>query len=72
MKLDSATAPTQDSVLSTVALTAEADGWPAGTLGTLVETFPHEGFVEVVDDSGRTRAILTVPYTALRLSDADR
>jgi hypothetical protein len=72
MKVDSVEIPTPESALSTVAPTAQIDGWPAGTVGTLVETFPHEGFVEIVDDEGRTRAIVTAPYSSLRLSGTDR
>ncbi len=67
-----ATTPTAENVLSRVELTADAGGWPAGTTGTLVQTFPREGFVEIVDDDGRSLDILTVPYTALRLHDAER
>jgi hypothetical protein len=58
-------------VLSRVELTTVVGDWPAGTTGTLVETFPREGFVEIVDDEGRALGILTVPYTALRLHDAE-
>jgi hypothetical protein len=72
MSTHSVTIPSAESVLSPVELTADVDGWPAGTAGTLVETFPHEGFVEIVDDAGRTLAIVTAPYTALRLHDAGR
>ena len=45
--------------------------WPAGTSGTLVETFPREGFVEIVDEGGRTLNIVTAPYAELRLLDSD-
>ena len=69
MSTRSVAIPTVESVLSAVELTAVVEGWPAGTTGTLVETFPHEGFVEIVDDAGRARAVVTAPYTALRLRD---
>jgi hypothetical protein len=43
----------------------------ACTSGTLVETFPREGFVEIVDEDGRTLEIVTAPYAELRLLDSD-
>jgi hypothetical protein len=72
MATSSATIPTAESVLATVELTSGAGDWPAGTTGTLVEVFPREGFVEIVDDGGRTLDIVTVPYTALRMHDTAR
>jgi len=71
MRTQSSTIPTAESVLATVELTAATDGWPAGTAGTLVETFPGEGFVEIVDGDGRMLGIVTAPYSALRLRDSD-
>ncbi|HXN38087.1 MAG TPA: hypothetical protein VN892_08615 [Solirubrobacteraceae bacterium] len=71
MRTQSPTIPTAESVLAIVELTAATGGWPAGTTGTLVETFPGEGFVEIVGDDGRTLGIVTVPYSALRLRDSD-
>jgi hypothetical protein len=70
MTIEGATTPTEGSELATVELEAEAADWPAGTVGTLVETFAHEGFVEIVDDAGRTRAIVTAAYEALRVHEA--
>jgi hypothetical protein len=52
-------------------LVADIGRWAAGTTGTLVETFPREGFVEIVDHDGRTLDIVTVPYEKLRLHDSD-
>jgi hypothetical protein len=69
MKTQSPTIPTAESLLATVELTADTDGWLAGTTGTLVETFRYEGFVEVVDQGGRSLDIVTVPYSALRLRE---
>lgn len=54
-------------LLDVVELTAPADGWPAGTTGTLVEAFDSAGFVEVADENGVTLGMPTVPYTALRV-----
>ncbi len=72
MSTHTATIPTAGDLLSRVDLVIDVGEWPAGTVGTLVETFPAEGFVEIVDDDGRALDILTVPYTALRLHDAER
>jgi hypothetical protein len=71
MRTQSPTIPTVASVLATVELATDIGRWPAGTTGTLVETFPREGFVEVVDHDGRTMDIVTAPYAELRLRDAD-
>jgi hypothetical protein len=72
MSTHTATIPKAEHLLSRVELAVDTAGWPAGTTGTLVETFPREGFVEIVDDEGRSLDILTVPYAALRLHDVDR
>jgi len=71
MRTQSPTIPTAESLLATVELMADTEGWPAGTMGTLVETFPREGFVEVVGPDGRTLDIVTVPYATLRLRESD-
>jgi len=71
MRTQSPTIPTAESVLARVELTTGIGRWPAGTTGTLVETFPHEGFVEIVDEGGRTLDIVTAPYAELRLRDSD-
>jgi hypothetical protein len=64
--------PTAESLLSVVELAEEVGGWPAGTAGTLVEAFKDAGLVEIVDDQGRTRAIITAPYASLRLRNGGR
>ncbi len=61
--------PTAQSLLGSVEFIVDVGRWPAGTKGTLVETFPREGFVEIVGEDGHTRDIVTVPYTALRLRE---
>jgi hypothetical protein len=71
MRTQSSPIPTADSVLARVELAADIGCWRAGTSGTLVETFPREGFVEIVDHDGRTLDIVTVPYSELRLHDSD-
>jgi hypothetical protein len=71
MRTQSPAIPTAESVLARVELAADIGRWPAGTSGTLVETFPREGFVEIVDEDGRTLDIVTVPYAELRLRDSD-
>jgi hypothetical protein len=69
MRSQSPTIPTTESVLARVELAAEIGRWPAGTSGTLVETFPSGGFVEIVDDDGRTLDIVTAPHAELRLRE---
>jgi hypothetical protein len=71
MRTQSPTIPTVKSVLARVELTTDIGRWPAGTAGTLVETFPREGFVEIVDHDGRTLGIVTAPYASLRLHESD-
>jgi hypothetical protein len=71
MRTQSPTIPTAESVLARVELAADIGRWPAGTTGTLVEAFPREGFVEIVDQEGRTLDIVTVPYGELRLHDSE-
>ncbi len=61
--------PTAQTLLGSVEFIVDVGRWPAGTKGTLVETFPREGFVEIVGVDGHTRAIVTVPYTALRMRE---
>jgi hypothetical protein len=55
--------------LARVELAADIGRWPAGTSGTLVETFPREGFVEIVDETGTTLDIVTALYAELLLRD---
>jgi hypothetical protein len=71
MRTQSPTIPTAESVLARVELAADIGRWPAGTTGTLVETFPREGFVEIVDHDGRTLDIVTAPYAELRVRESE-
>jgi Domain of unknown function (DUF4926) len=71
MKTQSPITPTADSLHATVELMADIEQWPVGTTGTLVQTFPSEGFVEIVDDDGRTLDIVTASYAELRLRDSN-
>jgi hypothetical protein len=70
MRTQSPTIPTAESVLARVELATDIGRWPAGTTGTLVETFPREGFVEIVDHDGRTVDIVTAPYAELRVRES--
>jgi hypothetical protein len=72
MSTHSAIVPTAESLLSVVELAEEVEGWPAGTAGTLVEALKDAGLVEIVDDRGRTCAIITAPYASLRLRNGGR
>ncbi|MFZ2050429.1 MAG: hypothetical protein WAU69_05795 [Solirubrobacteraceae bacterium] len=59
--------PTPEDELAIVALAEDFGGWPAGTEGTLVRTYPGEASVEIMDDEGRTLDAPIVPYTLLRV-----
>ena len=54
-------------LLDVVELREASGDWPAGTVGAVVELFPTEALVEIVDEHGRTAELLTVPYEALRI-----
>ena len=53
-------------LLDVVSLAEEVEGWPVGTVGTLVEAFEDGGIVEVGDEDSDDFAFLAVPYGALR------
>jgi hypothetical protein len=40
---------------------------PAGTVGAVVELFATEALVEIVDESGATIELMSVPFEALRV-----
>ena len=46
-------------------LTEPVDGWPVGTLGTVVDAFLDEAIFEITGEGGSTLALLTVPYQLL-------
>lgn len=52
-------------LLATVRLRQDHDGWPAGTVGAVVETFGDVALVEIVDGEGCTLAMLDVPHADL-------
>jgi hypothetical protein len=55
--------------LKTVALTEACEGWPAGTVGVIVEPFEDAALVEVSGEYGVTLAMLSVPYEQLNVMD---
>lgn len=58
-------------LLDVVELREPRGGWPAGTVGAVVELFPTEALVEIADEHGRTVELLTVPYEALRIRQSE-
>ncbi len=53
--------------LDVIELTAEVDGRPAGTIGTVVDDHGDSGLIEVSDDRGRTLDLFEAPYDATRV-----
>jgi hypothetical protein len=49
------------SELDVVRLVVPVRGWPAGSEGTLIEAFDHEGILEIDGDT------VLVPYTAMHV-----
>ena len=54
---------------SVVALKVASGRWPAGTEGTVVETFEDGAMVELVDERGHTLDLLSLPYDVLEKGD---
>jgi Domain of unknown function (DUF4926) len=59
-------------ILDMVELREARGDHPAGTVGAVVELFATEALVEIVDESGATIELLTVPLGALRVRSSDR
>jgi len=53
-------------LLDVVELAEEREGYAAGTVGAVIELFPDEALVEIVDEKGTTTDLLHVPLEALR------
>jgi hypothetical protein len=61
----------QHAVLDIVELLVDTGRWPAGTIGTVVETDPKRALIEVSDDRGHALDFVSVPQDALA-SKTDR
>jgi hypothetical protein len=48
-------------------LTRDFGRWPAGTTGTIVDTFPDGVVVELVSPSGETLDLLDLPLRAVQV-----
>ena len=59
-------------ILDMVELREARGDHSAGTVGAVVELFATEALVEIVDESGATIELLTVPLEALRVQSSDR
>jgi hypothetical protein len=54
--------------LRKVALRESTEGWPAGTVGVVIEPFDDAALVEISGEYGVTLAKISVPYP--KLADA--
>lgn len=69
-------------VLDTVRLRHPVEGWPEGTLATVVDAREHGAIIEVVTDAETDSAglpardllddLISVPYEAIQVIDAAR
>ena len=62
---------TKPDLLDVVELREPRGGQPAGAVGSVVELFATEALVEITDEDGKTLELLTVPYEALRMREAE-
>jgi hypothetical protein len=71
--IDASNAPDAPRELDVVEFIEEWEGWPAGTSGTIVQSFAENGLIEIVDGDGETAGSAVVPYrfvsVAWRASD---
>jgi hypothetical protein len=58
-----ATVPHQ--ILDVVELKVDSGRWPAGTIGTVVETDSDQALVEISDDRGHGLDFVSLPHDAL-------
>lgn len=59
------------ALLDVVELREPRGGQAAGAVGAVVELFPTEALVEIVDADGKTLELLNVPYEALRVRSSE-
>jgi hypothetical protein len=57
------------SELDVVELLTESGRWPAGTVGTVVETSDAAALVEISDEGGHAVDFVSVPHDALARAD---
>lgn len=57
--------PTQHAVLDVVALLTDSGRWPAGTVGTVIETDAERALVEISDGRGHGLDFVSMPHAAL-------
>jgi hypothetical protein len=55
----------QHAVLDVVELLTESGRWPAGTLGTVVETDGERVLVEISDERGHGLDFISLPHDAV-------
>jgi hypothetical protein len=60
----------QHVVLDVVELLTESGRWPAGTLGTIVETDDTRVLVEISDERGHGLDFISLPHDAIATTPA--
>jgi chemotaxis protein histidine kinase CheA len=55
----------QHKLLDVVELRVDSGRWPAGTIGTVVETHSDQALVEISDDRGHGLDFISLPHDAL-------
>ncbi|MGH3267449.1 MAG: hypothetical protein ACRDNS_36315, partial [Trebonia sp.] len=58
-------AATRHAILDVVELLIDSGRWPAGTIGTVVESDSDQALVEISDDRGHGLDFITLPHDAL-------
>lgn len=53
------------AILDVVELRVDAGRWPAGTIGTVVESDADQALIEISDDRGHGLDFIAVPHDAL-------
>ncbi len=61
----------QHAVLDVVEILTESGRWPAGTLGTIVETDDTRALVEISDERGHGLDFISLPHDAIATKPAE-
>jgi hypothetical protein len=61
----------QHAVLDVVELLTESGRWPAGTLGTIVETDDTRVLVEIIDERGHGLDFISLPHDAIATTSVE-
>ena len=58
---------TRHEMLEVVELRVDAGRWPAGTVGTVVETDDEKALVEIADERGHALDFVAMPHDGLAI-----